>query len=316
MAVCRIRATGHDDLGPAFVEARHGAPLRRGHPQQPRQQLVEPLAAHPVALQPQRRAGILGGRHGRNRHGGAAGGHQHRPLAGLEPLPHLEHRRLQRPLNEGPQKLHPLGGQRVVVHEFPLQAHRPHAGAGEGAGVAAIRQHQFGGAAADVQDQVGLIAEGHARQHAQVDQARLLRAAHQIHLQPQLLLDRLQEFAAVGGLPHGAGGGRHHIAGLHAVAGRQLTAMAQGGEGPFDRLGAEVARLRIPLPQAGGRLLREQHRKAAQGRVHLGDQQVNRVGADVDARHRAERAAGGLGQAPMAAEARPLSHRCRPHRQP
>ena len=295
---------------------RPGAEARRGHPQQPRQQLVEPLAAHPVALQPQRRAGILGGRHGRNRHGGATGGHQHGLFTGLDPLPHLEHRRLQAALDEGPQKLHPLGGQRILVHKLALQPHGPHTGAAEGAGIAAVRQHQFRGATADVEDQMGLIPKGHAREHPQVNQAGLLRATHQIHLQAELLLDGLQEFPTVGGLAHGAGGRRHHIAGLHAMAGGQLAAMAQGGERPLDGLGAQVARLRVALPQPGGRLLREQHREAAQGRVHLGDQQVNRVGADVDARHRANRAAGGLGQASMAAEAGPLSHRCRPARQP
>ena len=208
------------------------------------------------------------------------------------------------------------GGERFLVDKLALQPHGPNPGAGEGTGIAAVCQHQFRGASTDVQDQMGLIAEGHAGEHPQVDQAGLLGATHQIHLQAELLLDRLQEFTAVGGLPHGAGGRRHHIAGLHAMAGGQLAAMAQGGERPLDGFGAEVARLRIALPQPGGRLLRQQHREAAQSRVHLGDQQVNRVGADVDARHRADRAAGGLGQASMAAEAGSLSHRCSPARQP
>lgn len=130
-----------------------------------------------------------------------------------------------------------------------MQPHGPHAGAGQGTGVATVRQDQFGGAAADVQDQVGLLAESHAREDAEVDQPGLLRAADQVHLQAQLLLHRLQELAAVGRLTHGAGGGGEDVAELDAMAGGQLAAVAQGDEGPLDRLRAEVAGVGIALPR-------------------------------------------------------------------
>ena len=167
---------------------------------------------------------------------------------------------------------------------------------------------------------MGLIPEGHAREHTQVDQAGLLRTAHQIHLEAKLLLDRLKKIAAVRRFPHGTGGSSHHIAGLHTVAGSKLAAMAQGGEGPLDRIRGEIAGVRIPLPQARGGFLRENHRKRAQFRVHRCHQQVNGIGADVDPRHGADGApdgaVGGLAHAAIASRAAPLSHCCTPAAQP
>ena len=73
---------------------------------------------------------------------------------------------------------------------------------------------------------MGCLAKTHAREHTQVNQARLLRAADQVHLQAQLVLQGRQELAAVGGLAHGAGGGGDDL--LHPLAMGQVTAVAQG----------------------------------------------------------------------------------------
>ena len=133
---------------------------------------------------------------------------------------------------------------------------------------------------------MGFVAEGHAREHAQVDQPGFLRAAHQLHINTELLLHRLHELAPVGGLPHGAGGGGEDL--LHPVAGGELAAVAQGQESPLDRRRAEVARFRIALTQAGGGFLRLHHAERAQHRINGSDQQMDRVGADVDRRHVAQ----------------------------
>ena len=81
-----------------------------------------------------------------------------------------------------------IGWQRILPTKFPLQPHRPNPGTGEGTGIAAIGKHQLSGATTDIQDQVGLIAKGHPRKHAQIDQTGLLRTTHQIHLEAQLVL--------------------------------------------------------------------------------------------------------------------------------
>ena len=277
------QGTGHDDLGAALVDGRQAAALLRGHQQQPRHQLVDPLLAEAVALQLQRRGGILRRSQGGQGHGRAACAHQLDRFSSSQGLFQLGHGRIHGPLDIGLQEPAALGRQGIGLAKLPLQAHGADAGAGEHPGVGAIGQHELGGATTDVDDGVGALAEGHAREHPQIDQPGLLRPAHQIHLQAELLLEGLQELAAVGRLANGAGGGGHDL--LHAVALRQLAVVAEGAEGPFHGLGAEVAAQRVALPEPGGGLLSEEHAKTAQLLVHLGDQQVDRVGADVDGRH-------------------------------
>jgi hypothetical protein len=204
-------------------------------------------------------------------------------IARLQGRAHLRHRRIQRPLDVGLQKGAPRRRQRVGLAEFPLQPHRADARAVQHPGIAAVGQHQFGGTTADVHDQVGLLSEAHAGEHAQIDQPRLFRPAHQVHRQAQLLLHRLQKLLAVGRLAHGTGGRRHDL--FHAVAGRQLAVVAQAAEGPLDRRRAQVTRVGIPLPQAHRGLLGVQHAEAAERHVHLGDHQVKGIGADVDGGH-------------------------------
>ena len=127
------------------------------------------------------------------------------------------------------------------------------------------------------------VPEGHPRHHTEVDQAGFLRPTHQIHIQVELLLQGQQEIAAVGGFAHRTGGRSHDL--LYAMAGGQITAMAQGAEGPLDRISTEIARVRIPFAQARRRLFSQHHTEAVQRWIDRGDQQMNRVGADVDRRH-------------------------------
>ena len=49
-----------------------------------------------------------------------------------------------------------------MTDEIALQTHRPNAGAGERTGIAGISQDQLGGAAADIEDVVGMLGKVHA----------------------------------------------------------------------------------------------------------------------------------------------------------
>jgi hypothetical protein len=62
----------------------------------------------------------------------------------------------------------------------------------------------------------------------------------------------------------------------------QIAIVAQGEESPLDRLGSEVTAMGISFSEPGGGLLSQHHTEAAQLRIHLCHQQVNRVGADVN----------------------------------
>ena len=75
----------------------------------------------------------------------------------------------------------------------------------------------------------------------------------------------------------------------------QVAAVAEGLQGPFDRHLGELAPLFLALTQAGGRLFGDHHIEAAKGRIHRCDQQVGRIGADVDGGDPTDLGVGGLG---------------------
>ena len=127
---------------------------------------------------------------------------------------------------------------------------------------------------------MGLIAKGHPRKHAQIDQAGLLRTTHQLHLEAQLLLQGHQKIAPIGRLPHRAGGSSHDL--LNPMTERQVPVLPEGPKRPLNGIGAQITGLRIPLPQARGGFFGHQHRETAQLRIHLRHQQVDGVGADID----------------------------------
>jgi hypothetical protein len=62
----------------------------------------------------------------------------------------------------------------------------------------------------------------------------------------------------------------------------QIAIVAQGAESPLNRLGTEITAMGIPFAKPGGGLLSKYHAEAAQLRIHLCHQQVNRVGAYVN----------------------------------
>ena len=152
----------NDDLGPACINPGQGATLIRSERQHPLHQRIQRIAAELSAMQAAFEFRAIHGQQGRSSHGRAAGSHQHRRFIGLQPAAHLLNRWLQAALNEGPQKLDPLGFQRLLTDEIALQTHRPNAGAGERTGIAGISQDQLGGAAADIEDVVGMLGKVHA----------------------------------------------------------------------------------------------------------------------------------------------------------
>ena len=110
---------------------------------------------------------------------------------------HLVHRRLEGALNECLQERASLRRNRIIFDEIPLQSDGSHPGAGEHEHLV----HPRGSVRwihRRCREQMRTITEGHARQHAQIDQARLLRTTHQIHLKTEDVLDALQEIPTVG----------------------------------------------------------------------------------------------------------------------
>ena len=109
-------------------------------------------------MQLERGAIVLTGGQGTDGHGRSTGGDQHRNFTRLDPATHLVDGRFQRTLDEGLQKSPSPGRNRIILDEVTLQTHRTNPRTGEGSGIATVRENQFGGAATDVQQEMGAVA--------------------------------------------------------------------------------------------------------------------------------------------------------------
>ena len=263
----------------------------RSHRHQFLDNAIQPLARHPVTVQFQRRTFVLTGRQCTDGHGRAAGGDENGYFPRLDPPVHLVNGRLQGSLDEGLQERASLRGDRIILDEIPLQAHRTHPRAGESAGIASIGKDQLRRSPTDVQQQVGTITEGHPREHPQVDQTGLLRATDEIHIDAKAILNALEKLPAIGSLADGAGGGGHDL--LHVVTDGQIPEPSQCFESTIHSSRGQLAAVRIAFPKAGGRLLRQFDAERAKDGVHAGHQEMGGVGADVNGCH-----APGLGRRP------------------
>ena len=145
--------------------------------------------------------------------------------------------------------------------------------------LAALDEDELDAAAADVDDQRRLAAQVDGVAHAEVDEARFLAAGDDLDAQADVVLDLLDEVAAVGGLAHGAG--RDGGDAGHALA------LGQGAEGG-QRAHAGVDRLRRQAPLAERAAAEPHHflgaveHAEAAVRLHLGHDHVDGVAADVD----------------------------------
>ena len=138
---------------------------------------------------------------------------------------------------------------------------------------------QLQAAAAEIADQP--VGVGKAGEDALPRQPPFLLAGDDLRLEAERP-DLVEKGVAVAGVAHRGGGEDPDVAHLH-LADQQAEA-AQGGERPGPRPLAEHAGLAQPLAEAGEHLFVEDDRgRARSARI---DDQADRVGADVDDRHR------------------------------
>ena len=67
-------------------------------------------------------------------------------------------------------------------------------------------QDEFGGAAADIDNDVGTILKGDGGEDAEVNAAGFFLTGHEVDGNPQFAIDALEKFLTVGGFPSCAGG--------------------------------------------------------------------------------------------------------------
>ena len=101
---------------------------------------------------------------------------------------------------------------------------------------------------------MGPARDRHRTHGAQVDQPGLLNARDDLHRDAGLVVDPAQEPTLILGLPHRAGGHRHHV-GVVGVG--DVAELHQRGDGPLDGVGHQ----QLHVVAAGA----EAHRHALPG---------------------------------------------------
>ena len=112
-----------------------------------------------------------------------------------------------------------------------------------------------------------------------MDQARLLLAGNDVHLDAGATAHGVEEFLRVLRLPHRAGGDGPDE--LRLLGGDRTLELLDRGDPGLDRLGRQAPRRECFTPEPDGGLLPRQHLEHA-AFVHGGHEQLDAVGADVD----------------------------------
>ena len=211
---------------------------------------------------------------------GTDGGDQHRNFTRLDSATHLVDGRFQRALDEGLQKSPSPRRNRIILDEVALQTHRTNPRTGKGSGIATVRQDQFGGTATDVQQKMGAVAEGHAGEHAQINQTSFLRTADKIHLDSKTIFDPLQIVATVGRLADSTGGGGHEL--LDLMARGQVSEPPQSVVATLHRSFGEFPCIWIAFTEACRGLLGLDDPECPQRGVDRSHQQMGGVRADIN----------------------------------
>jgi hypothetical protein len=150
----------------------------------------------------------------------------------------------------------------------------------------AVRNDELGGAAADVDEKQRVLARGKLAPQREIDQPRLFLAGDDLDAHARALLHGFDELLGVGRLADGAGGDRPDDLGAGAAG--ELDEVLDGRSPRLDRLGREQPGPQRLAAQAHHGLLPQQD---LEGPVllHVGDQQLDAVGADVDGGERSHR---------------------------
>ena len=143
----------------------------------------------------------------------------------------------------------------------------------------AVGDDELRRAAADVDQKERVEARGEFAARRQVDQARLLLAGNDVHLDARAAAHGVEEFLGVLRLPHRAGGDGPDE--LRLLGGDRTLELLDHGDPGLDRLGRQAPRREGFAPEPHRGLLPRQHLENA-ALVHGGHEQLDAVGADVD----------------------------------
>src|ERR1700680_3176354 len=141
----------------------------------------------------------------------------------------------------------------------------------------AVTDDEFGRTAANVEDACGPFADRIPTRHSEMDESRLFRLAEHVDRDTARSTNRRQELVTVGGFAHG----RAEVAGAGG-AGRARE-LYDRGDAALDRFFAEVAAQERCAAAETHHLARlEDRARRAEARIHLDDDQMDRVGPHVD----------------------------------
>ena len=218
----------------------------------------------------------LGGEHDRPEAQDRAGGSDHPLIATLDDLIDV---RADLVVDVRDQPTLVAAGDRIGSHEPLGEPDDANLEAPGQLGVPGGAEGDLDAAAADVDDDPAPAGEIHAVGRREVDETRLFLAGDDLHRDPGLAVNRVQEVAAVLGLACGAG-----------RCGDDLVDVVRVGEPAelrecLERGRHRRRRQRLAVEPAGpeaDHFLLAVHDLEGEVRSHLHDDDVDRVGADVD----------------------------------
>ena len=268
---------GDDDVGAVGVQARHPAPLVERQAAQQLDHLAHVGEARRlVAL----RLAVVQDPGG---HRGHVAGRARRAVGDVDVEAADGRHRVHRRQAHG--ALQPL----VVIASHPAgdvgqagiagQAHRAERQAVQEQVPAGVADDHLGAAPADVETEGEALAELDAALHAQVDEARLFAAGHDVHVESGLVAQARHKGALIVRLAGRRRGHRDDLVG--AVAARQTGERGADEHGALDRRGTQQVVGELLLAQAHDLALQVDHLVRAPG----GDphhHEPHRVRADVD----------------------------------
>src|SRR6266508_3037292 len=270
------RDAGDDEVGAAWLEAREPRALADREPPHAGREpsdgpTVQEVPLHPFGIVvPEAEVERRERRHraGRAHEVGDVGGADRRRQLAVEAGTHLTIELAVAWLVHGARKREPL---RERVDTEPQAHHRPDR--------VVFGQHVLRAAAADIEHEDGARQRAEAVPYATEREAGLGFAAHDVDPPTGRLFDRRREGAAVGRLAHGTG--RHDLDVTRAEPGAALDVAAHDSERSSHRGLTERSRVGKALAEPGARLVLIDYLPCRPAE-HVGDEQPDRVAADID----------------------------------
>ena len=268
---------GDHDVGAVGVEARHAAALLERQAAQQLDHLVHVAQARRLVAPGFAIVQHAGGdgRHVAHRPRGAVGDVDVETTHGRHGMHRSQtHGTLQALVVVGRDPTRDVGQAGIAG-----QAHGAQRQAVEEQVAPAVADDHLGAAAPDVEAEGSALAELDAAPDAEVDEARLLAARHDVHVESGFAAQARHEGALVAGLACGRGGHGDDLA--RTVAAGERRKGAADGHAALDRRRPQQMVAELLLAQAHGLALQADH-PVVLPRRDLHDHETHRVGADVD----------------------------------